>query len=184
MDSIFKETEKKMEKALSSLKQELTSLRAGRANPSLLEGIMVDYYGMATPLNQLANISAPEPRLLVIQPYDKSAIQDIEKAIQMSDLGLTPNNDGEKVRLSIPQLTEERRKELVKLVKQKGEDSKVAVRNIRRESNDELKQLEKEKEISEDDSKRGQEKIQEITDNYIKKIDEALKAKEEEITSF
>nr|WP_052292009.1 ribosome recycling factor [Natranaerobius thermophilus] len=173
-----------MKKALSSLKSELASLRAGRANPSILEGINVDYYGMATPLNQLANISAPEPRLLVVQPYDKSAIEDIEKAILKSDVGLTPNNDGQVIRLAVPQLTEERRNELVKIVRQKGEDTKVVVRNVRRDANDELKKLEKEKEISEDESIRGQDEIQKITDKYIKKIDEVMNAKEEEITSF
>ncbi|ACB85013.1 ribosome recycling factor [Natranaerobius thermophilus] len=184
MDSIFKDAEQKMKKALSSLKSELASLRAGRANPSILEGINVDYYGMATPLNQLANISAPEPRLLVVQPYDKSAIEDIEKAILKSDVGLTPNNDGQVIRLAVPQLTEERRNELVKIVRQKGEDTKVVVRNVRRDANDELKKLEKEKEISEDESIRGQDEIQKITDKYIKKIDEVMNAKEEEITSF
>ncbi len=184
MDSIFKESETKMKKAISSLKSELASLRAGRANPSILDGINVDYYGMSTPLNQLANVSAPEPRLLVVQPYDKNSIENIEKAILKSDLGLTPNNDGEVVRLSIPQLTEERRNELVKIVKQKGEDTKVVIRNIRREANDELKKMEKNKDISEDDSIRGQDKVQKLTDKYIEQVDDAVKSKEEEITSF
>lgn len=184
MKEIYEESESKMKKALESLKQDLSSLRAGRANPALLDGITVDYYGTKTPLNQLANISAPEPRLLVIQPYDKSAIENIEKAILQSDLGLNPNNDGSVVRLSIPELTEERRQELVKLVKQKGEESKVAVRNIRREANDVLKKKEKNKEISEDDCKSAQDDIQKLTDKYIKSIDEALEAKNNEITSL
>ncbi len=184
MDDIFKEAEKKMSKSLSTLKKDLSSLRAGRANPKILEDVTVDYYGMETPLNQLANISAPEPRLLVIQPYDPSSIENIEKAIHKSDLGLTPNNDGEVVRLKIPELTEERRNELIKLVRQKAEDTRVAIRNVRREANDELKKRQKESEISEDESKRGQDEIQKLTDKYIEKVDEAVKVKEEEISAF
>ena len=184
MDSIFKEAKEKMEKTLSTLKSDLNSLRAGRANPSILDGIEVDYYGVPTPLNQLANISAPEPRLLLIQPYDKSAIENIEKAILKSNLGLTPNNDGSVIRLAIPQLTEERRTELVKVVKQKGEDARVAVRNIRREANDTLKKQEKNKELSEDEAKQGFDEVQKITDEYVGKINEAVQAKEDEVMSF
>ena len=184
MKEIYDDAKSKMEKAVESLKNDLNSLRAGRANPSLLDGLTVDYYGTKTPLNQLANISAPEPRMILIQPYDKNAIKNIEKAIQQSDLGLNPNNDGSVVRLTIPELTEERREELVKLVKQKGEECKVAIRNIRRDANDALKEKEKGKEISEDESKREQDKIQKLTDEHINNVDEVLKAKNEEITSI
>lgn len=148
---VVKTSEEKMEKAISSFRSELGTIRAGRANPSILDKVTVDYYGMATPLNQLAGVSAPEPRLLVIQPYDPSIAKDIEKAIQIADLGLSPVNDGDKLRISIPQLTEERRRELSKQVKKYGEDAKVAVRNIRREANDELKTAEKNSDIPEDD---------------------------------
>lgn len=184
MEDIFNEAEKKMKKSIATLKKELSSLRAGRANPKILEDVTVDYYGMETPLNQLANVSAPEPRLLVIQPYDKNSIENIEKAIHKSDLGLTPNNDGEVVRLTIPELTEERRNELMKLVRQKAEDTRVAIRNVRRDANDELKKREKDSDISEDESKRGQDEVQKLTDKYIEKVDEAVKAKEDEIMSF
>ncbi|MBS4025169.1 MAG: ribosome recycling factor [Clostridia bacterium] len=181
IQELFKETEGKMTKAIEALKKEMTSLRAGRANPGLLEKVLVEYYGSPTPVNQLANISAPEARLLVIQPWDKSTIPVIEKAILKSDLGLTPSSDGTVIRIAIPQLTEERRRDLVKVVKKKAEESKVAVRNLRREANDELKLYEKEGEISEDDSRKGQEKVQELTDKYIKKIDEVIAIKEAEI---
>ncbi len=181
---IYDEAKSKMEKAIQSLSQDLNSLRAGRANPSILDGLTVDYYGTKTPLNQLANISAPEPRMIMIQPYDKNAIENIEKAILQSDLGLNPNNDGSVVRLSIPELTEERREELVKIVKQKGEECKVAIRNVRRDANDTLKTKGKEKEISEDESKREQDKIQKLTDEMISQVDEVLKVKNEEITSI
>lgn len=181
MNEVVEQSKEKMEKAVENLSREYTTIRAGRANPSLLDKIQVDYYGVQTPLNQLASISAPEPRLLVIQPWDKSAVEAIEKAILKSDLGLTPNNDGNIIRISIPQLTEERRKELFKVVKKMAEDARVAVRNIRREANDQIKSSEKNSDISQDESKRLQDKIQELTDTHINKIGEVLEAKEKEI---
>lgn len=178
---VYKETEERMEKTVKSLKSEFASLRAGRATPALVEKISVDYYGVPTPLNQLANISAPEPRMLVIQPWDVKSISDIEKAILKSDLGINPTNDGKIIRLVIPQLTEERRKELNKVIKKKAEESKVAVRSIRRDANDKIKHMEKNGEISEDDSRRALDEIQKITDSYIQKIDKILEKKEKEI---
>ncbi|MDT3699406.1 MAG: ribosome recycling factor [Thermincola sp.] len=175
------EAEDKMKKALEVLRKDYSSMRAGRATPALLDKVMVDYYGAPTPINQMANVSVPEPRMLVIQPWDKSVIASIEKAIQKSDLGLTPNNDGSVIRLAIPQLTQERRNELVKSAKKKAEDSRVAVRNIRRDANEHLKALQKEKLISEDDDKRAQEEIQKLTDKYIKEIEHILEHKEQEI---
>ncbi len=170
-----------MEKAVASLTRELASVRAGRASANLLDKISVDYYGAPTPVNQLASISVPEARLLVIQPYDKSILGDIEKAILKSDLGLTPANDGSLIRLSIPALTEERRKELVKLVKKYAEDAKVAIRNIRRDGNDDLKKLEKNGEITEDELRSNTENVQKLTDEYIIKVDNVAKDKEKEI---
>lgn len=180
-EAIKSDVKERMEKAISSLKKELSSIRAGRANPSLLDKIVVEYYGANTPLNQLANITTPDPRTLIIQPWDKSVASEIEKAILKSELGLTPNNDGVVIRINIPSLTEERRKELVKLVKKTGEESKVAIRNIRRDGNDELKKIEKSGEISEDDSRRTQEEIQKLTDKYIDEIDKIVSHKEDEI---
>jgi ribosome recycling factor len=171
----------KMEKAVQVLKRDLLSLRAGRANPALLDKIMVDYYGSLTPVNQLANISTPDPRTLFIQPWDKSAVAQIEKSILKSELGLTPNNDGAAIRISIPPLTEERRTDLVKVARKTGEEAKVAVRNIRRDANDELKKLEKSGEVNEDTSRRGQEEIQKLTDQFIKEIDKVVADKEKEI---
>lgn len=181
MDEIFENSEKKMKKAVDLLKQDLSTVRAGRANPSLLDNVTVNYYNTNLPINQVATITAPESRLLVIQPWDKSIVGDIEKAILKSDLGLTPNNDGNVIRLNIPQLTEERRKELVKKVRKKAEDTKVAVRNVRREAKDQIKNEEKQGNLSEDDSKKGQEKIQEFTDNAINEVDKLLEQKEKEI---
>lgn len=178
---ILRDAEEKMQKSVEFLAKDLSTLRAGRANPAMVEKIMVDYYGEATPINQLGNITIPEARLLVIQPWDKSIIPAIEKAIFKSDLGVTPSNDGNVIRIAIPQLTEERRKELVKVVKKKGEETKVAVRNIRRESNDMLKMSEKEKLISEDENKKGMDEIQKFTDKYVKNVDGILQAKEKEI---
>jgi ribosome recycling factor len=178
---VHNETEVKMKKTISVLEGELAGLRAGRANPALLDKIMVDYYGAPTPLNQIAGISVPEPRLLVIQPYDSSALSSIEKAIQKSDLGLNPNNDGRIIRLVIPQLTEERRKELVKLVKKLGEEAKVAIRNERRNANDRIKRMKKEGEITEDDEKKSQDEVQRLTDKYIEMIDSIIRKKEGEI---
>ena len=181
INDILSETEDRMQKAIEHLTKDLATLRAGRANPAMLDKIMVDYYGEPTPLNQLANITVPEARLLVIQPWDKSSIANIEKAILKSDLGVNPTNDGNVIRIAIPQLTEERRKELVKVVKKRGEEAKVAVRNIRRDANDMLKSSEKEKMISEDQAKKGNDEIQKTTDKYIKDIDVILTAKEKDI---
>jgi ribosome recycling factor len=178
---VASEAEDKMKKALEVLRKDYSSMRAGRATPALLDKVMVDYYGVPTPINQMANVSVPEPRMLVIQPWDKSVIASIEKAIQKSDLGLTPNNDGTVIRLAIPQLTQERRNELVKSAKKKAEDTRVAVRNIRRDANDHLKTLQKEKLISEDDDKRAMEDMQKLTDKYVKEIDHVLEHKEQEI---
>lgn len=175
------EAEERMNKSAEALKRELATLRAGRATPALLDKIQVDYYGAMTPLNQMANISAPESRMLLIQPWDKGAMKGIEKAILASDLGLTPTNDGTVIRIAIPQLTEERRKELVKIVRKKSEDAKVAVRNIRRDLNDEIKKLEKKHEVSEDDAKNGLDDAQKLTEKSIKKLDEITAAKEKEI---
>lgn len=171
----------KMTKAIQSFTRELASIRAGRANAALLDRITVEYYGAPTPVNQLAGVSVPEARLLVIQPYDKTVLGDIEKAILKSDLGLNPTNDGSIIRLSIPQLTEERRKELVKVVKKEAEDAKIAIRNIRRDGNDDLKKLEKNGEITEDALRGYSDDIQKLTDEYITKVDSLTKEKEKEI---
>ena len=178
---IHKEAENKMKKSIEVFKEELKSIRAGRANPALLDQVTVDYYGTPTPLKQLASITAPEPRLLVVQPWDAKLIPAIEKAILKSDLGLNPSNDGKVIRLPIPLLTEERRKELVKLVKKSSETAKVSVRNIRRETIDSIKKMEKNKELSEDDRKAAENEIQKITDKYIDQIDELTEKKEEEL---
>ncbi len=181
LDAIYAETEDRMDKVISAFQRELATLRAGRATPALLDRIEVDYYGAMTPLNQLAGVTAPESRLLVIQPWDKQALGDIEKAIMKSDLGLMPTNDGSVIRLAIPQLTEERRKDLVKLVRKKGEESKVGIRNVRRDANDDIKQLEKSNDISEDERRRSQDKIQELTDKKILEIDAVMAVKEQEM---
>ncbi|GGE46300.1 ribosome-recycling factor [Pullulanibacillus camelliae] len=178
---IIQDTKERMGKAADALTKELGTIRAGRANPSILDRVTVNYYGADTPLNQLAGISVPEARLLTIQPYDKSILGDIEKAILMADLGLTPNNDGDIIRISIPPLTEERRKELVKQVKKSGEDAKVAVRNIRRDANDSLKKAEKDGELTEDEHRRFSDQVQKITDEAITKIDDICSNKEKEI---
>jgi ribosome recycling factor len=170
-----------MNGALEVLKKEFASVRTGRASLALLDGISVDYYGTPTPLQQVASLSVPDSRQMAIQPWEKNLIPLIEKAIMKSDLGLTPVNDGKVIRINIPILTEERRKQLVKVVRKKTEESKVAIRNIRRDSNDELKKLEKEKHVSEDEVKKEQEEIQKITDAFIKKVDETLEHKEKEI---
>ncbi len=171
----------KMEKSVALLAQELSKLRTGRASLALLDGIKVEYYGSTLPLNQVASISIPEPRLMVIQPWDKNALGEIEKALFKSAIGLTPNNDGSVIRLAIPPLTTERREELVKLTQRLGEDTKVAIRNIRREANSETKREEKAKNISEDDSFKCQEQIQKLTDDYIERVDDILSKKEKEI---
>ncbi len=180
-DGILTALEQNMERSIQGLSKEFTTVRAGRANPGLLDKIVVDYYGVATPLNQLSNISAPEPRLLVVQPWDKSVLGDVEKAILKSDLGLTPNNDGNIIRIAIPQLTEERRKDLVKLVKKMAEEARVSVRNLRREANENIKGLEKAGDISQDDSRRLQDEVQDLTDQYVEKVNGVLANKETEI---
>lgn len=178
---IIKELETKLDKTIDSLREEMQSIRAGRANPHLVEKLTVNYYGQATPLNQVASISAPEARLLVIQPWDASLIADIEKEINKSDLGITPSNDGKLIRLPFPVLTEERRKDLVKVVKKIAENSKVSARNLRREALDKIKKLEKEESLPEDDKKLAEDEIQKIITKYNAKIDEVLKKKEDEL---
>jgi len=180
-EKILKEVEAKMEKTLSSLKTDLNKVRTGRASLALFDDIRVDYYGTPTPLHQMATLAAPEPRLITIQPWDTSITGEIEKAILKSELGLTPISDGKIIRISIPRLTEERRKELVKVVKKMGEGAKVALRNIRREVNEQLKGLEKNKKISQDQLHQSMDKVQTSTDKYIEKVDGVLTAKEKEI---
>ena len=182
-DYIIKLNEE-MVKSLDSLKREFSKVRTGRASISLLDGIKVDYYGTQTPLNQLATLSVPEPRLITIQPWDATVIKEIEKAIMKSDLGLTPVNDGKIIRVSIPPLTEQRRVEHVKVVKKMAENGKVSIRNHRRDINEDLKQKKKDKEVSEDEFFKGQKEVQDITDDYIKKCDELTQAKEKEILEF
>lgn len=179
--SVHKELDEKMQKTIRVLKEDLHSIRAGRANPALLDRIVVEYYGSPTPLKQIATVSAPEPRVLIIQPFDKSSVQAIEKAITQSDLGINPSNDGKIIRLAIPQLTEERRKELTKLAKKVGEDAKVAIRNERRDANDKLKKMQKNGEITEDDLKKSEEEVQKMTNKHIEIIDELIEKKEKEI---
>ncbi|OEH85847.1 ribosome recycling factor [Desulfuribacillus stibiiarsenatis] len=181
MSSVIKETDERMGKVLLSLKKDFTTIRAGRANPSLLDKVVVEYYGSPTPINQVANISAPEARLLTIQPWDRSMISEIERAIQKSDLGLSPNNDGNIIRIPLPILTEERRQDLVKQAKKIAEASRVSVRNVRRDANEDVKKMEKNSEISEDESRKLQDDIQKLTDKNIKAIDEILQEKEQEI---
>ena len=177
----LKEFERKMDKTLEVLASDFGTIRAGRANAQVLDRITVEYYGVPTPLNQVGTISSPDPRTLVIQPWDTTLLRAIEKAIQVSDLGINPQNDGRVIRLAFPQLTEERRKELIKQVKKYGEDAKVAVRNVRRDANDQLKKLEKDKAISEDELKKATDDVQKLTDRYVAKVDEKCAAKEKEI---
>lgn len=178
---VFKGMREKMDQAIQAFSRNLATVRTGRANPSILDNVLVEYYGAATPLNQLANISTPEARLLAITPYDKTVVNDIEKAIQKADLGLSPSSDGNIIRINIPALTEERRKELVKIVGKYAEEGKVQVRNFRREANDELKKLEKNGDITEDELRNLQDDVQQETDQYIAEIDELTKVKEEDI---
>ena len=173
--------EERMKKALDVLRKEFSTLRAGRATPALLEKVSVDYYGTPTPINQVANVSVPEARMIVIQPWEKTLVPAIEKAIMKSDLGLTPNSDGTVIRLNIPQLTQQRRMELVKVIHKKAEERRVAIRNLRRDANDSVKKLEKDKLISEDEVKKAQEDIQKLTDKYIKEVDNIMNSKEKEI---
>ena len=181
MSEELKVYEEKMEKSIDALLNEYASIRAGRANPHILDKLAVDYYGAPTPLQQVANITVPEARMIQIQPWESSLIKGIEKAILTSDLGLNPSNDGKVIRLVFPELTEERRKELVKDVKKKGEAAKVAVRNIRRDANDAYKKLKKEEDVSEDEIKELEDKVQKLTDKYIKDVDAAVEAKGKEI---
>lgn len=171
----------KMQKAISHLKEELAAIRTGRATPALLNRVTVDYYGTPVPLNQLANFSVPEPRLLMIQPYDKGAIAAIEKSLLASDVGITPSNDGNVIRLSFPPLTEERRRDLVKVVHQRAEDGRIAVRNVRRHHKDEVEKLEREHAISEDDLKRAEKELQKLTDQFVAEVDEIQRHKEHEL---
>ncbi|MCF3942402.1 ribosome recycling factor [Oceanobacillus alkalisoli] len=180
-NSVLNEMKEKMELAVQAFTRNLATVRAGRANPNLLDSVFVDYYGAATPLNQLASVGAPEARLLVVTPYDKTALGDIEKGIQKANLGLSPSNDGNVIRISIPALTEERRKELVKVVGKFAEESRVQVRNIRREANDQLKALEKDSGITEDELRKFQDDVQKETDQFITKIEQLVKDKENEI---
>jgi ribosome recycling factor len=175
------EAGEKMDKAISVLKEELGSIRTGRATPALLSRIVVDYYGTQVPIQQLASFSVPEPRTLLIQPYDKNAIASMEKAIMSSDVGITPSSDGNVIRLSFPPLTEERRKELVKVVHQRGEEARVAVRNVRRHSKEELERLQRESTISEDDLTRSEKELQKLTDQHVGEIDEIVVHKEREL---
>lgn len=179
--NVLKQMNEKMELAVQSFSRNLATVRAGRANPNLLDSVNVEYYGAVTPLNQIASVGAPEARMLVITPYDKTAIGDIEKAIQKADLGLSPANDGNVIRISIPALTEDRRKELVKVVGKFAEESRVQVRNVRRDANDQLKALEKNGEITEDELRKRQDDVQKETDRFIAKIEQIVKEKEKEI---
>ena len=184
LNELYSETKSDMEKAVTSLKKELDRVRTGRASLSLLDGIRVDYYGTPTPLNQMATLAVPESRLITIQPWDASVIKDIEKAILASDLGLTPTSDGKLIRIAIPPLNEERRKELVKQVNKMCEDHKIGVRNVRRDANEMIKSFKKDGDIAEDDAFKGHDEIQKITDEFIKKIDDIYSEKEKEILEF
>lgn len=184
IDEILLALEESMEKSLAALKHQLTKVRTGRASATVLDGVNVDYYGAPTPVAQVGNISTPEARLLQIQPFDKTMIADIEKAIMGANLGLTPSNDGNLIRIPFPALTEDRRKEQVRDIRKFGEDAKIAIRNARRDQNDIVKKAEKDKEISEDDSKKYQESIQKVTDKFTVQVDEIMQTKEKEILSL
>lgn len=184
IDDVKQEAKALMEKALESLKRDFNRVRTGRASASILDGVRADYYGQATALNQMASVSVPEARLIMIQPWDPKSCAEIEKAILKSDLGLTPQNDGKVVRIAIPPLTEQRRKDLVKVIRKMGEETKVAVRNARRDANEMLKEYKNEGEISEDDMRRGQAEVQKLTDEFTAKVDAALAEKEKEILEF
>ena len=176
--------EEKMQKSVQSLTDEYATIRAGRANPHVLDKIMVDYYGQPSPLQQVANVSVPEARVILIQPWEASLVKEIEKALLVSDLGLTPNTDGKTIRLVFPELTEERRKELVKDVKKKGENAKVAIRNIRRVANDSVKKQNKASEISDDEAKQMEDKVQKLTDKYVAEVDKMIESKSKEIMTI
>ena len=181
MDERLNKYEDKMQKSLNNLYSEYNSIRAGRANPHVLDDVSVDYYGSPTPIQQVANVSVPEARMILIQPWEPSMVKEIERAINTSDIGINPTNDGKSIRLVFPELTEERRKELAKDVKKKGENAKVAIRNIRRDANDSFKKLSKQDDVSEDDIKELEDEAQKLTDKYIKKVDDAASEKTDEI---
>ena len=184
VDDILKDVESRMQKSIKTLEKDFSAIRTGRANPSIFDGVKVEVYGTEMPLNQVATISCPEPRLVVIQPWDKSNLGPIEKAILKSDLSLNPNNDGSIIRIQIPDLTEERRKEYVKMARQKAEDCRVALRNVRRDGNDMIKDLEKNKDVSEDEAKSGMDEIQKITDKYVDEVQKLTDNKEKEILNI
>ena len=184
MDSVFAKTKEKMEKCLTSLERDYSAVRAGRANPAILDKVMVDYYGVPTPIIQMAAVSSPEPRMLVVQPWDASTLKEIEKAINTADIGINPQNDGKVIRLNFPQLTEEHRKTLQKDISKRGEEAKVAIRNVRRDAMDDIKKLKKNNEITEDDQKDGEMKLRDITDDFIKQAEAITKKKEEEVISL
>lgn len=183
-DIKMEQFEEKMQKSVQSLTDEYATIRAGRANPHVLDKIMVDYYGQPSPLQQVANVSVPEARVILIQPWEASLVKEIEKALLVSDLGLTPNTDGKTIRLVFPELTEERRKELVKDVKKKGENAKVAIRNIRRDANDAVKKQNKASEISDDEAKQMEDKVQKLTDKYVAEVDKMIESKSKEIMTI
>ncbi len=184
IDDILSDVEERMQKSIKSLQKEFSTIRTGRANPAMFEGLKVSVYGTDMPMNQVATISVPEPRLVVIQPWDRNNLGDVEKAILKSDLSVNPSNDGNLIRIQIPELTEERRKEYVKLAKAKAEECKVAIRNVRRDGNDMIKSLEKDKEVSEDDAKATQDKIQKLTDRYVEETQKLTDNKEKEILNI
>ena len=181
---MYDNIEEKMKKAVSVLEEQLSTVRAGRANPKILDKVLVEYYGVPTPINQIANVAVPEARMITIQPWDASVLKEVEKAILKSDIGLNPNNDGKLIRLIFPELTEERRKELVKEIKKMSEDSKIALRNVRRDGIEEFKAKQKASEITEDDLRNAEEQIQKITDKYVGLVDKAVSDKEKEIMSI
>jgi len=181
MDALLKDTERKMDNAIDALKRDFQKVRTGRANPAILDNVMVEYYGNPTPLNQVGNISVPDPQMILVAPWEKTMLGEIEKAVQKADLGLTPQNDGNVIRLPIPPLTEERRKEMVKQIKKMGDNAKIPIRNVRREGNEKAKKMEKDKEISQDDMKQITDKIQDVTDDRVKKVDVLILEKEKEL---
>jgi len=181
LEAIYKDTNERMKKAVESISRELTGVRTGKATPKILDGIRVDYYGTLTPLIQLATISAPDPKMLIVQPWEKTVIPEVIKALHKADIGLNPVAEANIIRLPIPPLNEDRRKEMVRLVKKLGEDGKIAIRNIRRDANDKMKKAQKNSDITEDDLEKGQKKVQELTDNFIDKISEIVKLKEQEV---
>jgi len=181
MDALLKEIERKMDNAIEVLKRDFQKVRTGRANPAILDNVMVEYYGNPTPLNQVGNVSVPDPQMILVAPWEKKMLGEIEKAIQIADLGLTPQNDGNVIRLPIPPLTEERRKEMVKQIKKMGENAKIPIRNVRREGNEKTKKMEKDKEISQDNMKQITAKIQTVTDDHVKIVDELMVEKEKEL---